>query len=52
MEKALARALAWWVSPETDQIEPDNDAVKWFLDAMARHQLEPKRVLATMLLAT
>ena len=52
MEKALARALAWWVSPETDQIEPDDDAVKWFLGAMVRHQLGRKRVLDTMLAAT
>ena len=52
MERALDRARAWWNSPETDRIEADDDAVKWFLEAMARHQLGRKRVLDTMLAAT
>ncbi len=52
MELALNRAMAWWNSPETERIEPDDDAVKWFLEAMVRHQLGRKRVLDTMLAAT
>ena len=52
MEVALDRARAWWNSPETDLIEPDDDAVKWFLEAMARHHLGRKRLLDTMLAAT
>lgn len=52
MERALDRARAWWNSPETERIEADDDAVKWFLESMARHQLGRKRVLDTMLAAT
>ena len=52
MEQALERAQAWWDSPDVERVEPDDDAVKWFLDAMARHQLGRKRVLDTMLAAT
>lgn len=52
MEQALARAQAWWDSPDVERVEPADDAVKWFLDAMARHQLGRKRVLDTMLAAT
>ena len=35
-----------------ERIEPDDAAVKWFLEAMVRHQLGRKRVLDTMLAAT
>ncbi len=52
MEQALERALAWWDSPDVARVETDDVAVKWFLDAMARHQLGRKRVLDTMLAAT
>ena len=52
MEQALDRARGWWNSPESDRIEPDDDAVQWFLEAMARHRLGRKRVLDTMLAAT
>lgn len=52
MEQALDRVRAWWNSPETERVESDDDAIKWFLDAMARHRLGRKRVLDTMLAAT
>ena len=52
MEQALQRARAWWDSPDVERVEPDDDAVKWFLDAMAKHHLGRKRVLDTMLAAT
>ena len=52
MERALDRARAWWDSPETERIEPDDDAVKWFLEAMSRHGLGRKRLLDTMPAAT
>ena len=51
MEQALERARAWWDSPDVERVEPDDDAVKWFLDAMAKHRLGRKRVLDTMLAA-
>ena len=52
MEQALQRARAWWDSPDVERIEPDDAAVKWFLEAMAKHHLGRKRVLDTMLAAT
>jgi predicted nucleic acid-binding protein len=52
MEHALQRAHAWWDSPDVERIEPDDAAVKWFLEAMTKHQLGRKRVLDTMLAAT
>ena len=52
MEQALQRAHAWWDSPDVERTEPDDAAVKWFLDAMAKHHLGRKRVLDTMLAAT
>ena len=52
MEQALERTRAWWDSPDVVRVEPDDDAVKWFLDAMAKYQLGRKRVLDTMLAAT
>jgi predicted nucleic acid-binding protein len=52
MAQALERARAWWDSPDVERVEPDDEAVKWFLDAMAKHQLGRKRVLDTMLAAT
>lgn len=48
MEQALERAHAWWDSPDVERVEPDDGAVKWFLDAMAKHQLGGKRVLDAM----
>jgi predicted nucleic acid-binding protein len=38
MEAALARARAWWDSLGMQRIESGDDAVNWFLDAMARHR--------------
>ncbi len=52
IERALERARVWWNSPEIDRIEPDDEAVEWFLEAMARHHLGRKRVLDTLLAAT
>lgn len=52
MAQALARTRAWWDSPDVERIEADDAAVKWFLDAMARHQLGRKRVLDTLMAAT
>ena len=52
MEQALERARAWWDSPDVGRCEADDEAVKWFLDAMAKHHLGRKRVLDTMLAAT
>lgn len=52
IEQALERAQAWWDSPDVERVEPDDAAVQWFLEAMAKHQLGRKRVLDTMLAAT
>jgi len=52
MEHALERARAWWDSPDVERVEANDEAVRWFLDAMAKHQLGRKRVLDTMLAAT
>ncbi len=52
VEQALERARAWWDSPDVERVEPDDASVKWFLDAMEKHQLGRKRVLDTMLAAT
>ena len=52
MPQALAEAHAWWEASDVEQVPPDDDALKWFLEAMARHQLGRKRVLDTMLAAT
>lgn len=52
MSEALDKACTWWEAKEVEQVAPTDDAVKWFLDAMARHQLGRKRVLDTMLAAT
>lgn len=52
MEQSLERARAWWDSPDVDRVKPDDAAVKWFLDAMAKHQLGRRRVLDTMPAAT
>ena len=43
MEQALERAQAWWDSPDVERVEPDDDAVKWFPDAMAKRS-EERRV--------
>ena len=51
MEQALERAHAWWDSPDVERVEPDDGAVRWFLEAMAKHQLGRKRVLDTLLAA-
>lgn len=52
MAQALAEARWWWEASDVEQVPPGDDAVKWFLDAMTRHQLGRKRVLDTMLAAT
>jgi predicted nucleic acid-binding protein len=52
MAEAVERARAWWDSPDVERVEPDDDALKWFLDVMVKHQLGRKRVLDTMLAAT
>jgi predicted nucleic acid-binding protein len=52
MPEAIERARIWWLGDEVDRLGADNDAVAWFLEAMARHQLGRKRVLDTMLAAT
>ena len=51
MSEALEKAHLWWEAEEVEQVAPTDDAVKWFLDAMARHRLGRKRVLDTMLAA-
>jgi predicted nucleic acid-binding protein len=50
--EALAEARAWSEASDVEQVPPDDDAVQWFLAAMARYQLGRKRVLDTMLAAT
>lgn len=52
MPHALAEARAWWEATDVEHISPYDDAVIWFWEAMARHQLGRKRVLDTMLAAT
>jgi predicted nucleic acid-binding protein len=52
MEQALERARAWWDSPDVARVEPDDGAMRWFLEAMAKHHLGRKRVLDTMLAAS
>ena len=52
MAEALAKARAWWEASEVERIAADDEAMQWFLDAMAKHQLGRKRVLDTMLAAT
>lgn len=52
MPEALAKARLWWEAEEVEQVEPNEEAVRWFLEAMNRHQLGRKRVLDTLLLAT
>jgi len=52
MPQALAEARAWSEASDVEQVPPDDDAVQWFLAAMARYQLGRKRVLDTMLAAT
>ncbi len=52
MTAAIEKARIWWTADEVDQIGANDEAVKWFLEAMARHQLGRKRVLDTMLAAT
>ncbi len=52
MQQALGRARALWDSQEVERVEANDDAMKWFLDAMAKHHLGRKRVLDTMLAAT
>lgn len=49
MSEALEKARLWWEAEEVEQAAPTDDAVKWFLNAMARHRLGRKRVLDTML---
>ena len=52
MRQALAEARSWWEAADVEHVPPDEEAVIWFLEAMARHQLGRKRVLDTMLAAT
>lgn len=52
MPQALAEVQAWWEASDVEHVPPDDDAVIWFIEAMATHQLGRKRVLDTMLAAT
>lgn len=52
MEQALIEARKWLDASDVEHVAPDDDAMKWFLDAMAQHRLGRKRVLDTMLAAT
>ena len=52
MPQALADARGWWEASDVEHAAPDDDAMKWFLEAMARHRFGRKRVLDTMLAAT
>ncbi len=52
MAQALVEAHRWLDASDVEHVAPDDDAVQWFLDAMALHRLGRKRVLDTMLVAT
>ena len=52
MADALREAGRWWGASEVDTIAPDDPSVRWFLRAMAQHNLGRKRVLDTILAAT
>ena len=52
MNEALDRAEIWWNAPEIEQVTPDAEAMRLFLDWMRAHQLGRKRVLDTMLATT
>ena len=52
MAEAIEKARIWWEAEEVETVTATDDAVKWFLAAMAKHQLGRKRVLDTMLAAT
>lgn len=52
MPQALAEARGWWDATDVERVPPYDDAVIWFIEAMARHQLGRKRVLDTMLAGT
>jgi predicted nucleic acid-binding protein len=52
MADALARAEAWWYSPEVVQLSPDGPTLAVFLAWMRQHQLGRKRILDTLLAAT
>ncbi len=50
--QALSEARGWLEASDVEHIVPDDEAVKWFLEAMSRYQLGRKRVLDTLLAAT
>ena len=52
MPQALSEARGWWEATDVEHVPPDDEAVNWFLAAMATHQLGRKRVLDTLLAAT
>ena len=52
MAEAITKARIWWEAAEVETITANEEAARWFLDAMAKHQLGRKRVLDTMLAAT
>jgi predicted nucleic acid-binding protein len=52
MAEAIEKARIWTEAAEVETFTAGNEAVAWFLDAMAKHQLGRKRVLDTMLAAT
>ena len=51
MAEAIEKARMWWEATEVETVAANDDAVKWFPDAMAKHRLGRKRVLDTMLAA-
>jgi predicted nucleic acid-binding protein len=52
MAEALIKARVWWEAAEVEHVTANDEAVRWFLEAMAKHQLGRKRILDTMLAAT
>ena len=52
MAQALERARAWWDAPDVERVCPDETTVRWFLEAMHKHQLGRKRVLDTLMVST
>ena len=47
MAEAIGKARLWWEATEVETVTANDGAVKWFLEAMPKHQLGRKRVLDT-----
>lgn len=52
MALALKRAEAWWNAEDVIRLSPDDRAVSWSFEAMAKYHLGRKRILDTLLAGT